>query len=280
MARFLTLNLFGLSIFRFTEGLKGSTTGKSVKEETQKADAERYRRFGRVNWNRGRDYIRKTESSNEHSNITKDQIFRDKALGPFVMDELREAGDTLQREIMQRFDDRVERDTLWRPTQTEVVRKWACDCRAQLKQRDGDVGQKQAIEALRLLIDAIDVDSALVTRDIRPLDHWLQAISRAVTWVVDKGSGSYAADLARIHSAIVQIAQKHHTLTTGRGLTSVDIASRQDALRRLPAEFAGAVRLGDLLTPMSAAELAFLKASCAYSLSYRVSQFRTCEPSV
>ncbi|KAG9047411.1 hypothetical protein FS837_002307 [Tulasnella sp. UAMH 9824] len=168
--------------YMLTEGLKGSATGKSIKEETQKADAERYRRFGRVNWNRGRDYIRKTESSNDHSNITKDQIVRDKALGPSVMDELREAGDTLQREIMQLFDDRVERDTQW---------------------------------------------------------------------------------------PIVQIAQKHHTLTTGRGITSVDIAARQDALRRLPAEYAGAVRLGDLLTPMSSAELALLKASCAYSLSYR-----------
>ncbi|KIO32401.1 hypothetical protein M407DRAFT_18712 [Tulasnella calospora MUT 4182] len=255
--------------YMFTEGLDGSTTGKSVKEEIQRADAERYRRFGRANWNRGREYIRKTEFSNEHSTITKDLIARDKVLGSFVMDELREAGDSLQREILQRFDDRIERDTKWRSTQTEVVRKWASASRAQLKQREHDVDMNQAIGLLRTLIDAIDIDTSLVTRDIRPLDHWIQAISRAVTWVVDKGSGSYAADLARIHSAIVAIAQKHYTMTTGRGLTSVDIISRQNALRRLSAEFAEAVRLGDLLTPMSSAELALLKASCAYSLSHK-----------
>ncbi|KAG8944656.1 hypothetical protein FRC04_001620 [Tulasnella sp. 424] len=255
--------------YMFTEGLDGSKTGKSVKDETQRADAERYRRFGRVKWNRGREYNRKTEYSNERNNVAKHQIPRDKSLGPFVMDKLRDAGESLHREILKRFDDRIERDLKWRSTQTEVVRKWASACRAQLKQRERDISQNEALGALRRLIDDVDVDSSSVTRDICPLDYWMQAISRAITWVVKKGNGSYAADLVRIYSAIVPIAQSHYTIGTGKKFTSLDIVTRQDALRRLSVEFAEAVPPDDLLTPMSPKELSLLKASCAYSLSHR-----------
>ncbi|KAG8944657.1 hypothetical protein FRC04_001621 [Tulasnella sp. 424] len=254
--------------YMFTEGLDGCKTGKSVNEETQRADAETYRRFGRVNWNRGREYVKKPEFNGECNNLAKHQIPRDKRLGPFVMDKLREAGGDLHREILKRFDDRIERDTKWRPAQTDVVRKWASACRVQLKQREPDITQNEAIATLRRLIEDIDVDSSFVTRDIRPLDHWMQAISRVITWVVKRGNGSYAADLDRIYSAIVPIAREHYVLT-GRKFTSLDIVTRHNALRRLSVEFAEAVPLDDLLTPMSPVELALLKASCAYSLSYR-----------
>ncbi|KAG8944655.1 hypothetical protein FRC04_001619 [Tulasnella sp. 424] len=253
----------------FTEGLDGSKTGKSVKEETQRADAKQYKPFGRVKWKRGREYKRKTEYSNERNNVVERQILRDKGFGPFVMDQLRDAGESLHREILKRFDDRIGRDTKWRSAQTEVVRKWASACRAQLKQREHDISQKEAVGALRRLIDDVDVDSSLVTRDIDPLDHWMQAISRAITWVVKKGNGSYAADLTQIYSAIVPIAKEHYVLT-GKKFTSLDIVTRQDTLRRLSFEFAEAVPLDDLLTPMSPKELALLKASCAYSLSHKV----------
>ncbi|KIO32400.1 hypothetical protein M407DRAFT_18711 [Tulasnella calospora MUT 4182] len=252
--------------YMFTEGLDGSKTGKSVKEEIQRADAQRYRRFGRVTWNRGRDYKKKADSSSHH-NIAKHQISRDSHLGPFVMDKLRDAGEELHRMILQRFDDRIKRDTKWRSAQTEVVRQWACAGRLQLKQKESDNSQKEAIKALRFLIDALDIDSSEVARDIRPLDHWMQAISRAITQVVNRGSGPYAADLTEIYQATVSIAEKHFAIVSKDAFSSLDIVSRQDALRRLSVEFAEAVRLDDLLTPLSSTELAMLKASCAYSLS-------------
>ncbi|KAG8910659.1 hypothetical protein FRC01_006208, partial [Tulasnella sp. 417] len=250
----------------FTEGLDGSKTGKSVKEEIQRADAQRYRRFGRVTWNRGREHRKKAES-NEHHNIAQHQIPRDRHLPPFVMDKLREAGEALHRDILQRFDDRIKRDTKWKSAQTEVVRQWARAGRLRLKQKECDTSQKEAIEALRFLIDAMDVDSSEVARDCQPLDHWMQAISRAINQVLNRGCGSYAADLSLIYGAIVSISAKHYSLVNGNGFNSLDIVSRQDALRKFSVEFAEAVPLDDILTPLSSAELALLKASCAYSLS-------------
>ncbi|KAG9024311.1 hypothetical protein FS837_005419 [Tulasnella sp. UAMH 9824] len=250
----------------FTEGLDGSKTGKSVKEEIRRADVKRYKCFGRVTWNRGRDYKKKADSS-EHHNFAQHQISRVGNPGPFVMDKLREAGEALHREILQRFDERIKRDTKWQAAQTEVVRQWARAGRLQLKQKECDISQKEATEALRFLIEATDIDSSDVTRDIRPLDHWMQAITRAVTQVVNRASGSYAADLIQIYKAIVPIAEKHFSIVGAKSFASRDIVSRQDSLRKLSVEFAEAVPLEDLLTPLSSAELALLKASCAYSLS-------------
>lgn len=244
-----------------------------MKEEIRRADAQRYRRFGRVTWNRGREYKKKADSS-DHNNFAQHQISRVGNPEPFVMDKLREAGEALHREILQRFDDRIKRDNKWQTTETEAVRQWARAGRLQLKEKDGDISQKDAIDALRFLIEATDIDSSEVTRDIRPLDHWMQAITRAITQVVNHGRGSFAADLIQIHRAIIPIAEKHFSVVGTKTFASRDIISRQDTLRKLSVEFAEAVPLDDLLTPLSSAELALLKASCAYSLSRNVSPTR------
>ncbi|KAG8985471.1 hypothetical protein FRB90_004685 [Tulasnella sp. 427] len=249
--------------YMFTEGLDGSKTGKSVRPDVIQVDARRYRKYGRVPWNRSRKPAKpNSDTSNE---VRPAVIVRDKELKPFVMDLIRSAGEHLIRETLKKFDKRIERDPKWRLDQTTEIKKWARACRDELKPRkDHDTG-----EILGRLIDVTDIDRVLeVKRDTRPLDHWLQAISRATKWYINKENQGYAADLLHIYSTLAPIAAKHRTITGSR-FTSLDIVTRQNALRRLSVEFAEAVSLDDLLTPMSRQELALLKASCAYSLCPR-----------